>query len=234
MKITIEMDRKRTAIYLLAFCVLFALSSYISYSLLSTRFTLEVPDLMGRNLNEVGTITGDMALTVKVVADEFDEEMEAGRVLEQSVKPGTMVRGQAEVDLILSKGPEVRLIPAVVGIGITEAGEILAGQGLPVSRIVRVHTRGAPKGMVIAQSPEPNELTGQAMTLVVSQGKREPLYYNPHFLGMAKMDALMLARDLELSVRISELDNTNVITYQSPDPGTQIRRGDVLRLRVGG
>ena len=176
----------------------------------------------------------DMALSMTVTGEEYDREIEAGHVLSQSVEPGKIVNGQAVVEVVLSKGPEVRLIPPLLGLELDDATEILRQGQLVLNRVIRVHTGRAKEGTVLAQYPEPDEWTGQPMTLLVSAGPRDVIYYNPYFLGMAKMDALMLARDLRLSVRITELDNTSTISYQSPSPGAEIRRGDVLKLRVGG
>jgi serine/threonine-protein kinase len=229
----IKENRKRLAGYLVVFVVMFALSAFASFNLLIDKFTLEMPELVGRDLREVHDMLEEMALTVEVTGEEFDREIEAGYVLTQSIEPGKVVRGQSVVEVTLSKGSEVRLIPSVIGMGFEKAMEMLREQELAIERVIRVHSRSY-EGTVLAQRPEPDEWTGQAMTLLVSAGRRDVIYYNPYFLGMAKMDALMLARDLGLSVRISELDNSSVISYQSPSPGTEIKRGEVLSLRVGG
>lgn len=219
--------------YLLALVAMVALSAFASFNILIDKFTLEMPELVGRDLSEVNEMLKELALTVKVTGEEFDREIDAGHVLTQSFEPGKVVRGQSVVEVTLSKGPEVRLIPSVIGMEFAEATEMLREQKLAFDSAIRVHTDMG-SGIVLAQYPEPEEWTGQAMTLLVSAGPRDVIYYNPYFLGMAKMDALMLARDLGLSVRISELDNTNVISYQSPSPGAEIRRGEILKLRVGG
>ena len=229
----IKENWKRLAGYLVAFLAMFALSAFASFNLLIDKFTLEMPELVDRDLQEVHEMLKEIALTVKVKGEEFDREIEAGHVLTQSVDPGKVVRAQSVIDVTLSKGPEVRLIPSVVGMDFDVAMEALREQQLPIESVIRVHSKMY-EGVVIAQRPEPDEWTGQAMRLLVSSGPGDVIYYNPYFLGMAKMDALMLARDLGLSVRMSELDNTNVISYQSPSPGAEIKRGEVLNLRVGG
>jgi serine/threonine-protein kinase len=226
-------NRKRLAGYLAAFTAMFAISAIASFFLLIDRFTLEMPELVGRDIREVHEMLDNMALTVTVTGEEFDMEIEAGHVLAQSIEPGKVVRGQSVVEITLSKGPEERLIPSVTGMGFDKAMELLREQEMAIDRVIRVHS-GSYAGTVLAQHPEPDELTGQAMTLLVSAGRRDVIYYNPYFLGMAKMDALMLARDLGLSVKIIELDNSRIISYQSPDPGAEIKRGEVLNLRVGG
>lgn len=230
----IEQDWRKLLGYLVAFIAMFTLSALASFNLLIDRFTLEMPELVGRDLQEVNEMLSEMALSMMVTGEEFDREIEAGHVLSQSVEPGKIVKGQALVETVLSKGPEARLIPSVIGLEFDDAAEMLREGQLVLDRVIRVHTARAREGIVLAQYPEPDELTGKPMTILVSAGPRDVIYYNPYFLGMAKMDALMLARDLRLSVRITELDNTNTISYQSPSPGAEIMRGDVLKLRVGG
>lgn len=228
------MNWKRATIYLLGFAVVFSLSAYASFVLLSDRFTLEMPEFVGRDLTEARAMVKDLALTVTVTGEEFDRDVPAGHVLAQSVRAGIMVSGQSDVQLTMSKGSEVRLIPLVTGIMLDEALQLLDEKELEVDRIIRVHSGNIDEGNVLAQFPAPDEWTGESLTLVVSSGALDVLLYTPYFLGMNRIDALMLARDLGLSVRIRELDNSEVISYQSPLPGAEINRGAVLKLRVGG
>lgn len=228
------MNWKKATIYLAGFAVIFSLSAYLSFVLLGDRFTLEMPEFVGRDLSEASGMVKDLALTITVTGEEFDREIPEGYVLEQSVQAGTLVRGQSSVELIISKGPEVRLIPLVTGMEFEDALDLLEEKELAVQRSIKVHTGGVAQGKVLAQFPAPDEWTGESLTLVVSAGPPDIVLYTPYFLGMNRMDAIMLARDLGLSVRISELDNSDVISYQSPLPGAEINRGEVLKLRVGG
>ncbi len=228
------MNWKKTILYFLGFVAVFSISAYGSFMLLSDRFTLEMPEFVGRDLTEARGMVKDLALTVSVTGEQFDRDIPAGHVLAQSVRSGTMVSGQSAVQLTMSKGAEVRLIPLVTGMMLEEALEMLGDKELGVDRIISVHAKNIDEGKLLAQFPSPDEWTGESLTLVVSAGALDELLYTPYFLGMNRIDALMLARDLGLSVRIQELDNSEVISYQSPLPGAEINRGAVLKLRVGG
>lgn len=225
---------RKYIIYPVMFVAVFAIATILSFSFLSDKFTLEMPDMVGRDLSEVQSMVEDVALLLVVNGESYDRQIPAGHVLKQSIKPGTVVKGLTQVDLVVSKGAEVRLIPSVTGLDMEAARTLLEEKGLDIIKVIEVHTRSVKQGTVLAQNPSPDKWTGQGMTLVVSKGVYDIIYYNPYFLGMQKVDALMLARDLGLSARISELDNSNVISYQFPDPGAEIMRGGVLRLRVGG
>ena len=230
----LNINWKKVTIYLAVFGFVFWLSAYGSFKVFTDTFTLAVPALTGRSLQEAELMLDDMALKLNITNEVYDREIPEGHVLEQSIAPGTQVKGHASIDIILSKGVESRLIPSLTGLLYDDVTEELTENEIYVSRLIRVHSDSVEEGVIIAQHPQPEEVSGEDLSLVVSMGSSDVTYYSPYFLGMAKMDALMLARDLGFSVRITELDSSSVISYQSPRPGAEINRGDVLKLRVGG
>lgn len=220
----------RTAI----FGVLFAASALLTFYVVGRRLTVEMPELAGRDIKEVRLILSDMAINMNITGEEYDRTVPAGHVISQSIKPGENVISETSVDLIISKGAEVRLIPSVIGSTLDEARAIFKEKGLDVGRVIYVHSPTVGKDMVIAQKPDPDEWTGEAIKIVASAGAYDVIYYSPYLIGMQKRDALELASDLGLSVVIRELDESNVISRQAPEPGAEVTAGETLALTVGG
>ncbi len=216
------------------FLALCALSTFASYQFLSKGITVKVPEVKGKSLQESEMIVLEKGLLLKVDAERYDHTVPAGFVLDQDLPPGSHVRGQAEIKVVLSKGPEVRLIPSSLGMALEEAKASFMEKNLVVGKVIRVHSDSIQKGMVMAQEPAPEEWSGEHITLVVSDGPYDIIYYSPFFLGMNKRDALLIAANLGLNVEIRDLGGSSVITRQSPEPGKEISKGSTIRFTIGG
>ncbi len=220
--------------YLVIFVLLATGSAYVTYRVMITRMTVEVPDLMGMALAEADSALESKGLYLKVESEDHDISIPAGHVLRQDVLAGSKIKGMAEIKVVVSKGSAVRLIPGVVGNTIDEASKLFTQKGLEV-KVIEVHSDTVEKGTVIAQWPAPEEWAGQGITLVASRGPYEMSYYCPSFLGLLKEDALMLARELGLNVELTVADSgQTAVANQEPLPGNNISSGDILYLQLKG
>ena len=217
--------------FFLAVC---ALATVVSYQFLSKGITVKVPDLKGKSLQESGMIMLEKGLTLKVDAERYDHTVPAGFILDQDMPAGSHVRGQVEVKVVLSKGPEVRLIPSAIGMAVKEARASFMEKNLVLGKEIPVHSEIVPKGTVIAQRPAPEEWSGENITLVVSDGPYDIIYYSPFFLGMNRRDALLIAAELGLNVELKDMGGSTVITRQRPEPGEEIKKGGTVRFTIGG
>jgi beta-lactam-binding protein with PASTA domain len=217
-----------------AFAVLATASTYVTYRLMITRMTVEVPDLTGMALNEADRALESRGLYLEVSGEDHDLQIPVGHVLSQDISAGEKVRGMAEIKVVVSKGPAVKLIPGVVGEKLGEALKLFTQKGLDV-RVVKVHSNTIEEDTVIAQWPAPEDWEGQNITVVASDGRYEVSYYCPSFLGLIKEDALMLARELGLNVELTETNDAEVmVESQKPLPGEKIASGGTLYLELKG
>jgi len=226
---------KRLGVYMAVFAAVAAAAAYSAFRVMSSGMEIEVPDLVGKSLSEADQMLESRGLYLKIRAEDNDPAMPKGHVLSQDIAAGTLVRGQAEIKVVISKGPDAHLIPSVIGVRLEEARKLFSEKGLTVSRVMQVHSEKAAKDTVIAQKPSPDEWTGETISLVVSEGPYDGVYYCPSFQGMLKEDALMLADELGLTVRLRESDRSlRIITGQSPAPGTEIQEGSTIELELKG
>jgi serine/threonine-protein kinase len=63
--------------------------------------------------------------------DEFDDKVPEGRVVSQSPNSDTLFKGN-EVQLVVSKGPELIAVPNVIGSGYQDAKQTLEAAGFVV------------------------------------------------------------------------------------------------------
>jgi beta-lactam-binding protein with PASTA domain len=224
----------RIAVFLVSFAVVGSLAGYVTFRVLGRDLTVEVPDLVGRSLEEARMSLESKGLTLAVQGEEYDLGTPAGHVLSQDVAPGTAVRGEGEVKVVLSKGPEVRLIPSVIGKTLEEAKKRFLAQGIEIKKVITVHSDTVPRDKIIAQRPAPEEWTGEPITLLASAGARRATYYMPFFKGMSKEDATLLAAELGLEAKVEGGPFGTTISRQKPEPGVEVHRGDTVELEATG
>ncbi|MEJ2313557.1 MAG: PASTA domain-containing protein [Nitrospirota bacterium] len=220
----------RPAVYIAVFAALLGGSAFLTYRVMITRMTVEVPDLTGMDLTQADRALEGRGLYLKVLGEENDAGIPKGHIISQDVPPGTDIKGMAEIKVLVSKGPAVTKIPDAVGEKLDDALKLFTREGLEV-KVVEVHSNTVEKGTVIAQSPIPEKWTGQGITLLASLGPYPVVYYCPSFIGLLKDDALMLARELGLNVELEAPEAASVVEEQKPLPGRQIASGDILYLK---
>ncbi|MFF8558647.1 Stk1 family PASTA domain-containing Ser/Thr kinase [Streptomyces albidoflavus] len=93
---------------------------------------VEVPDVAGSSLQEATEALKEAGLKVSTADERMFSEHEKGAVAAQSPKPGTELAEGGEVELTLSKGPDLVEVPDVTGQKEDEARKTLEGAGFKV------------------------------------------------------------------------------------------------------
>jgi beta-lactam-binding protein with PASTA domain len=123
-----------------------------------------VGDYTGRTLQEVRSelatlfTTFDALLQVGEVSYVFSDEP-AGTVLEQDPEPGTELSGTTPLDLVVSRGADVRRVsvPSYSGLNYQEAIDLLAEQNTPFVFSLADTAQAGAGGIVVDQEPEAGE-----------------------------------------------------------------------------
>lgn len=115
---------------------------------------VDVPDVTGQTQQEATSTLAGLGLTVTLdPTRDPDDTVPEGSVLSQSPSSGQLERGSM-VTLVLSDGPELVVVPQVVGRQFSAVEQELTDLGLVV---VREDVRGGFFGSVRSQSVEPGE-----------------------------------------------------------------------------
>lgn len=93
---------------------------------------VDVPDVVGDDLEDARQELEDAGLTVEVASEQVTSEYEAGQVAKQSPAPDTKAGGGDTVTLTVSKGPEMIEVPDVVGDSVDDAKQELEAAGFKV------------------------------------------------------------------------------------------------------
>lgn len=161
----------RRFLYIVGAVVLGFLSGYLSLTLIVSSGKVEVPDLKGKDIVQANQILKEKGLYIRIDGEEYSE-LPTGVVFKQTPPAGSIVKKGREIGVILSKGLKFSVMPDVTGMELEEAEKILTEKGIPIERIIYLHSDKYPEKTVIAQRPEPQE-GGKSIKLIVSLGKKD-------------------------------------------------------------
>lgn len=195
----------------------------------------EVPELVGRTVDDANELAEPLSMTVRIDEEVYHDEVEAGLILTQSVEPGEQVRRDTEIAVTVSRGPQPLEIQDFTGRSAEEAQAALAEAGFRVG-VQEQSSDDVEAGVVISQDPAGG--TGfreDEITLVVSTGPE--LIEVPNVRGERVERAEEILREAGFEVQVEDLfpefgDNGRDDRIQNQDPGAgELRpRGTVVRI----
>jgi serine/threonine-protein kinase len=198
-----------------------------------------VPPLVGLTLDEAENALEDAGLTLGVVTRRADALAEPDVVLEQSPLPGVQIGGGAPVNLVVSTGPEVVIIPDVVGASQLEATNELLDLGLR-PRVNEESSETVPAGEVIRTDPQAGTeaVVGDTVLVVVSSGPA-PVQV-PTLIGLTENQARNALTNLGLVPNVSnskqpvaDPGQDGLVVSQIPTAGNTVPKGTTVTIVLG-
>ena len=187
-----------------------------------------VPDLRGSTQEEAAARLVEAGLTLGPVAEAYDEQVDAGRVVSTDPGPGGGLRKGTPVGIELSRGPQPAAVPAVTGGSVEDARAGLEGAGLRLGGRTEAYD-DAPAGTVVAQDPaEGTLLPGSTVAVVVSLGP-EPVEV-PAVFEQRFDEAAATLEDLGFVVERRGADIFGRVVSQDPPAGTQLPPGSTVTV----
>ncbi|WP_370939141.1 Stk1 family PASTA domain-containing Ser/Thr kinase [Amycolatopsis sp. cg13] len=184
--------RKLIALAIAGVLVLGGLIGAFAFILSDSKVTTTtVPKLAGLTQAEAGDQLRAAKLNPRY-SQEFDNTVDANKVIKVDPAPGTTLDQDATVSVVVSKGkPKVPNIQ--VGTALDTATKAIQEQKLTVVQGTPEYSDTAPQGTVVSVSPAagtPVDIGGQ-VTLVLSKGP-EPLPPVPDVTGRSKAEAFQI------------------------------------------
>ncbi|MCW2777104.1 MAG: serine/threonine protein kinase [Frankiales bacterium] len=164
----------------------------------------------------------------------FSETVPAGAVADQDPDPRREARKGSTVTLVLSKGPDRRVLPPLVGLSQEAATDRVTRLGLRVGTVSRAYS-SRPVGQVVAVgAPVGTALRpGSPVNLTVSKGVE--LLRVPSTVGRTQADAGRTLEDAGFRTAVDEVFSETVdkgaVVAQDP-PGGELPRGGRVTLQV--
>jgi serine/threonine-protein kinase len=195
---------------------------------------VEMPEAVGRPLTEVVGPLDEAGVdyTVEEVASEL---VAAGVVISQSPAAGRRVTATDAVRFTVSKGPEPRPVPLVVGISAEGAAWALGRSGFLIGGVREQDDSDRPAGSVITTEPAPGTVSPRdtPVVLVVSSGP--PPVELPQLVGVSSEEAERRLAEIGLVPVVTGGGATGgVVGAMDPAAGTALRQGSLVALQVSG
>ena len=225
--------RPRVGLVLLLMLALLALGG--GYYLGSYRYT-HAPSVLTKTLAQARSTLDKAGLHLRRGDDRFSETVAPGLVLAQSPGPQGRVTKGGTVTVHLSKGPDRRQVPPVVGKDVASATADLQAVGLVVAgQPSYAWSQTVAQGLVVGTDPASGTRLrpGTAVQLVLSKGK-QPVAV-PNVSGMAQDQAVKQLQALGFVVDAQQVFSdtvpVGVVVDQTPSSGTA-DKGSTVTLHV--
>lgn len=200
---------------------------------------VQVPNVVDAKEADAEKEIEDAGLIVKKEFETSDD-VDAGRVISVSPDAGTEVEEGSEVTIVVSTGPETKMVavPKLVGRQAADAEAALTSAGLVGS--VTEQYSDEPAGQVISQSPLEGEQVeeGSTVSYVVSLGPETKTVTVPNLTtGMTREEAeqALTAAGLEVG-KVTEANSSSItpgyVMNQTISPGTEVAEGTAVGFTV--
>ncbi len=220
----------KISLYISLFIFLAIVSSYLTFWVMGSKKTVTVPDLRGQSLVEANKELLSKRLYLKIGGEDFSTEVPTGYIIRQEIPPDNKIKEGRTIRVIISKGPRIYYMPSFVGFNLDEARELAIKKSIKIRKIIKVHSESFEKGTVIAQRPAPEEKGSDNITFLLSKGPFPTLYSCPDFTKLSLDEAKALSDRMGIDIEL--IDYGSVIAEQTPPPGSIIRRGESVKLRL--
>src|SRR5688572_1477628 len=160
------------------------ISAALTLRIVRNSQTTSVPNLTGRTLAVASNEAAERRLRVKVSGRKYHVDIGAGRVIEQDPLPGTSIKENRSLRLVLSMGPRKTTVPDVQGQALRSARLRLESMGVPIRRIIEAPS-AATEDTVLLQVPEAGivENLGEGVLLIIAKNGSLRDYVMPDLIG---------------------------------------------------
>ena len=191
----------------------------------------EVPTLRGMTEDQAQQALDDAHLSFGGSTERHNERVAAGVVLRSLPEPGTELKPDAAVDLVVSLGPMPVKVPDFIGKDAEKAEAALTDLSFKVSTSSQSDDE-VPEGRVIAQSPREGTLfRGDTVELLVSEGPQ--MVEVPNVNGAGRDEAIQRMEDAGFEVRTENSAlyvGLEYVVNTDPKQGSMAPLGSVITL----
>jgi len=219
--------------------VVAVLSAWVAFTFLTRGGEVTVPSLEGVELRAALELTSRDQLGLRVKGTGYDLGTPPGHIISQEPLPGTRIKGNRIVFVVVSQGTPSVLIPNLTGLTLRKAELQLAQVGLTLGKVGHTHDSEGPLGSVITQSPAPGNFVprNNSINLLLSDGPRPAVYLLPDMTGFPMETVLARIREWNLrSGRIMEIVDEEVppgtVVALTPPSGSALIEGQSVHLTV--
>jgi len=202
-----------------------------------------LPDLVGLTLEQARAKLDELGLVISQSDPAFDEIVPAGTVIswmvpeQPGLKAGDTVTPKTTVAVVLSSGPQPRVVPNVVGMTVDQATAALAAQTLLLAQVDPQFSDTVAPGLIVSQDLPPDSSVDRGATVTVALSKGPDLVSVPSLGNLTLQQATdaLTAAGLAVGTVSGNVDGVVVAAkYQGADVsiGQQLHRGSAIDLAL--
>ena len=195
-----------------------------------------VPYVKGLDKASAKDIIELNGLVLSSVTEEFSDSVASGIVISQDPTAESPVQKGDKVNLVISKGAEVKLtvVPDLIGLSLNEAQRVLQSSNLKLGNTKEIITDDKSQdGKIFNQTIAANTEVKQGNSVGLSYYKyKEPVkeqYDVPNFIGKTVKEAKELAATSDITINAPGSDE-DIIDTQDKAAGTKANVGDTITL----
>lgn len=200
---------------------------------------ITVPYIKGMQEEDARDLIESRNLTFRVIDTVKSDEFKEGQVITQSVEADTIVKSGYPIDVTISEGANLILVPSVLNRTLNDAEKILTDNGFRVGTVDPRFSDTVAKGLVIEQNPKSSEelVPGSRVNLAISEGPEIVNVSMPDVVNRSIEEAkgMIIAEGLEVgdvTPQPSENIEKDIVTWQSYLPGTTLESGTAVDLYI--
>lgn len=200
---------------------------------------VQIPNLIGKTLNEVEELTKQANVKYEVTEETFSKDVAEGLVISQDPRfaENYEILENSTIKIIVSKGIELTKVPKVAGKQKDEAIAEIEKQGLK-AEIKEETSDKVEKGYVISQEPkEDEEIAKDSVVIItVSTGRGIEEVDVPNVIGKTEDEAKKMITDAKLVANVRYEEDTTksngVVLKQDKDANSKLDEGSTLTITV--
>ncbi len=236
-----EHPKMKILAIILSFVLVFLITVFTVKGIMdaTTVKNVYIPNLVGKTEEEVIQELEGTKLTYEITSEEYNSEVEAGRVISQdpAYKNNFTIKENTVISLVVSKGVEVVTVPKVAGDTYEDAEKKLTDAKLKVERVEETSQK-IEEGIVIRQDPAENTSlnAGDTVKVYVSIGTGIKQVSVPSLVNKTEEVASKELTDAGLKVEVVYEEDTTktngVVLKQSVDVGKVVDEGTTVVITV--
>ena len=199
---------------------------------------ITVRDFRGQDKITTMDIIKNDGLRVGTITEEFSDTVAKSQIIDQSPEGGTPVDKNSSVDLIVSKGPEIKfaVVPNLIDHTLQEAETLLELSKLKLGTKNEILTdKTELDGLIFSQTIAEGTEVKEDVEINVSYYKYDAKEVKridvPNFVGKTVKEAKDMAEELGINIEVYGEDE-NIIDSQDKEEGSKIYIGDSVKLTV--
>jgi serine/threonine-protein kinase len=206
------------------------------YVLVGPGSRVVVPSTVGASQTEVSAALDPLGLTSMVIEKQFSEEIPEGHVIQSIPEGGGRIDQGGTVKLVISKGPERFILPAVAGLTPEAAQNLIGKLPLVIAPLAEEFSTTIPKGYVIDSNPPTGEKVKRGATVVIRVSKGIEQIALTSYVGKSSDQALNELQDAGFAVTstyaYSETRLAGEVVSQKPAGGGTADKGAKVALVI--